>query len=307
MYAVILALIPAFLISIAYFGVPALVVVATSVLFCLFFEFLLQKYVLHQKVAVTDGSAILTGVLLAFNLPSHLPVWMIALGAFAAIGVAKMSFGGLGSNIFNPALVGRVFLLICFPVEMTTWPKPELFRIFHFDAVSGATALAIIKEGTGQGHTIAQLTVHLPGYMDMIVGGMGGSLGEVSAIALVLGGLYLLSKKIITWYIPVSFLATVFCITGIFWLVDSQRFVDPLFHLVSGGLMLGAFFMATDYVTSPMTPKGMLIFGIGCGLITSMIRLFGSYPEGVSFAILIMNSLVPLIDKICKPRLFGAE
>ncbi|OFY74899.1 MAG: Na+-transporting NADH:ubiquinone oxidoreductase subunit D, partial [Bacteroidetes bacterium RIFOXYA12_FULL_33_9] len=221
-----------------------------------------------------------------------------------AIGVAKMSFGGLGNNPFNPALVGRVFLLISFPVDMTSWPKPSVLNMNLVDVQTGATPLAVIKEGVKNGQQVSDLLNTLPSYFEMFIGNIGGSLGEVSAIALIIGGIYLLIKKIITWHIPVSMLGTMVIFSGILYLVNPDLYVDPLFHLLTGGALLGAIFMATDMVTSPMHPMSMIIFGVGIGLLTILIRVFGAYPEGVSFAILIMNAFVPLLNKI-KPKRFG--
>ncbi|MBP7496128.1 MAG: RnfABCDGE type electron transport complex subunit D [Bacteroidales bacterium] len=304
MWGVVIALIPAMLISVVYFGIDALVLTLTSVIACLAFEYLIQKYLLKGEVTILDGSAVITGVLLAFNVPSNLPLWEIVIGALVAIGIAKMTFGGLGKNPFNPALVGRVFLLISFPVDMTTWPKPERFN-FLSDVVSGPTALGVLKEGLMKSETVEQLSNNLPSYSHLFFGGVGGSLGEVSALALILGGIYMLYKKIISWHIPVSYILTVFIFTGVLWLIDPTRYADPVFHLLAGGLMLGAIFMATDMVTSPMTYKGMLVFGLGCGILTVLIRLWGAYPEGVSFAILLMNVCTPLINKGFKPKKFG--
>lgn len=295
MYGVLIALIPAFIVSLVYFGLGAFIVSLVSVVSCVLFEFLIQKYLLKIKPSVTDGSAALTGILLAFNLPSNLPVWIIVIGALVAIGVGKMSFGGLGNNIFNPALVGRVFLLISFPAQMTVWPKPELFPMHYVDATTGGTVLSMIKSHWGT----------IPSYSDMFLGKMGGSLGEVSAIALLLGLIYMLWKKIITWHIPFSVIFTVFIFTGIMHFVNPEQYASPFIHLLSGGLLLGAIFMATDYVTSPMTQRGMLIYGAGIGILTSVIRLFGVYPEGMSFAILIMNAFTPLINTYIKPKRFG--
>jgi electron transport complex protein RnfD len=232
---------------------------------------------------------------------------MIIVGSLVAIGIAKMSFGGLGKNPFNPALVGRVFLLISFPVQMTSWPKAIESRFAYLDATTGATPLAILKEGIKNGQPLSDLMKEVPGYAQMFIGNMGGSLGEISALALIIGGLYLIFKKVITWHIPGSILATVVLFTGILWMIDPTKYADPLFHLLAGGIILGAVFMATDMVTSPMTPVGQMIFGVGIGLITCLIRIFGAYPEGVSFAILIMNAFVPLIDKYVKPKRFGEE
>ena len=297
MYGVLIALIPAFLVSLYSFGLGALIVTATSVLACVIFEYLIQRFLMKKEPTLCDGSAILTGVLLAFNVPSNLPIWIILIGALAAIGIGKMSFGGLGNNIFNPALVGRVFLLISFPAQMTTWPVPEVFPMTYTDAETGATILSALHEG---GAT-------LPSMVDMLIGHIGGSLGEVSAIALLLGFAFMLWKKIITWHIPVSILATVFVFTGILYLINPTVYVNPFIHLLSGGLLLGSIFMATDYVTSPMSKNGMIVYGIGIGLLTAVIRIFGSYPEGMSFAILIMNAFTPLINSYIKPKHFGGK
>jgi len=295
MYGVLIALIPAFLVSLLFFGLGALIVTCVSVLSCVLFEYLIQKYIIKGKITITDGSAVITGVLLAFNLPSNLPVWIIMIGALVAIGIGKMSFGGLGNNIFNPALVGRVFLLISFPAQMTVWPQPGIFPLEYTDATTGATTLSLLKAGSDK----------LFSYTSMLLGEHGGSLGEVSAIALLLGLIYMLWKKIITWEIPVFTILTVVVFTGILHLVDPQQYAGPIIHLLSGGLLLGAIFMATDYSTSPMSKNGMIVYAIGIGLITSVIRLFGAYPEGISFAILIMNALTPLINMYLKPKRFG--
>ena len=305
MLDVAIALMPALLVSILYFGVGALKVVFVAVVACVLFEYLIQKYLLKVPVTITDGSALVSGLLLAFNVPSSIPTWMLILGALVTIGIAKMSFGGLGKNPFNPALVGRVFLLISFPVDMTNWPKPRLLDFSFADAVSGATALGKLKEGVMMGETVDKLMIDIPSYLDLFVGNVNGSLGEMSAAALLLGAVYLLARRVISFQIPMSFILSVILLTGIFWFYDPSRYADPLFHILSGGLMLGAWFMATDMVTSPMSKKGMIIFGIGCGLLTVLIRLFGAYPEGVSFAILIMNAVVPLINRSCTPKRFG--
>lgn len=297
MYGVLIALVPAFLVSLYYFGLGALIVTATSVVACVLFEYLIQKFLMKKEPTVCDGSAILTGVLLAFNLPSNLPVWIILIGALAAIGIGKMSFGGLGNNIFNPALVGRVFLLISFPAQMTMWPEVGQLTAYT-DVTTGATVLSLMNEGALD---------KLPTLVDMLFGKMGGSLGEVSALALLLGLVFMLWKKIITWQIPVSILLTVFVFTGIMHLVNPVQYASPFVHLLSGGLMLGAIFMATDYVTSPMSKNGMLVYGVGIGILTTVIRLFGSYPEGMSFAILIMNAFTPLINSYIKPKHFGGK
>ena len=295
MYGVMIALVPAWIVSLVYFGLGALIVTLVSIAACILFEYLIQRFLLKGKITIGDGSALITGTLLAFNLPSNLPVWIILIGALAAIGIGKMSFGGLGNNIFNPALVGRVFLLISFPVQMTNWPTPGFFPMEYADAVTGATTLALIKGHLGD----------IPSYTALLYGKMGGSLGEVSAIALIIGGLFMLWRKIITWHIPVSILLTVAVFTGIMHWINPVEYAVPWIHLLSGGLLLGAVFMATDYVTSPMSKTGMIIYGVGIGVITVVIRLFGAYPEGMSFAILIMNALTPLINMYVKPKRFG--
>lgn len=307
MYGVLIALIPAFICSVLFFGTGALIVTLTSVIACLLFEYLIQKFLLKQQPTIFDGSALITGVLLAFNVPSNLPVWIIIIGALVAIGIGKMSFGGLGCNIFNPALVGRVFLLISFPVQMTTWPVASGFNTSYLDAETGATPLALMKEAlkTGQSVNDVMASGSIGSYRDLFLGNMGGSLGEIAAIALLIGLLFMLFRKIITWHIPVTIFATVFVFTGILHLCNPAQFAGPIFHLLTGGMMLGAIFMATDYVTSPMSNKGMVIYGIGIGIITVVIRIFGAYPEGMSFAILIMNAFTPLINRYCKPERFA--
>jgi electron transport complex protein RnfD len=303
MYGVCIALIPALLTSLYFFGLGAAIVLATSVAACVFFEWAITKYVLKRdRVTITDGSAVLTGLLLGFNLPSNLPIWIILIGALVAIGIGKMTFGGLGCNPFNPALVGRVFLLVSFPVQMTTWPAVGQLTAYT-DATTAATPLAIMK-GVISGAPGMSLS-DLPSSFSLLIGNNGGCLGEVSALALLLGLAYMLWKKIITWHIPVSILATVFVFSGIMYWVNPEIYVSPVVQLLSGGLMLGAIFMATDYVTSPMSHKGMLIYGVCIGLLTVIIRLFGAYPEGMSFAILIMNAFTPLINTYVKPKRFG--
>jgi electron transport complex protein RnfD len=303
MYGVVFALLPALIMSAIFFGWHSIKVTAIAVAACVLFEFIIQKYLIKGEPTITDGSAALTGILLAFNVPVGLPVWIIVLGALISIGVGKMSFGGLGQNPFNPALVGRVFLLISFPVQMTTWPANNA----AIDGFSGATPLGLLKEGLKSGKPIADVLSELPNHFDLFWGNIGGSLGEISAVALLLGGLYMLWKKIITWHTPVSILGTIAIFQGILWLVAPDKFVDPLFHLLTGGAMLGAIFMATDMVSSPMTGKGQIIFGIGIAVITICIRNFGAYPEGISFAILIMNGFTPLINSYVKPKRFGGS
>jgi len=308
MYAVLIALIPTLFVSVYFFGLGAIVVILTSMLSSMVFEYLITKYLLKKTPTLTDGSAAITGLLLAFNVPSNLPIWIILIGALVSIGVGKLSFGGLGANPFNPALVGRVFLLISFPVQMTTWPIPSPITekfLGYTDVTTGATPLAIIKEGIRNKESVSSLMGNIPDYFQMLLGNMGGSLGEVAALALIIGLVYLLMKKIITWHIPVSIIGTTVIFTGILWGANPERFADPIFHLLTGGLLLGAIFMATDYVTSPMSKKGMLIYGFGIGALTVIIRTFGAFPEGVSFAILIMNAIVPILNIYFKPTRFG--
>lgn len=302
MYGVLIALIPALLVSLIYFGVGAAIVTLTSVVACVFFEWAITKFILkREKNTILDGSAIITGVLLAFNVPSNLPVWIIIIGALVAIGIGKMTFGGLGCNPFNPALVGRVFLLISFPVQMTSWPKIGQLTSY-IDAETAATPLSLMKQAV---HGDTSALEQLPSAFELFIGANGGSLGEVSALALLIGLVYMLWRHIITWHIPVSILATVFIFAGLMHLADPVMYASPVVHLFTGGLMLGAIFMATDYVTSPMTHKGMIIYGVCIGFLTVVIRNFGAYPEGMSFAILIMNAFTPLINNYCKPKRFG--
>lgn len=297
-----MALIPTLLASLIFFGVGAAIVLVTSVVSCVFFEWAISRFLLHkEQLTITDGSAVLTGLLLGFNLPSNLPIWIIIIGALVAIGVGKMTFGGLGCNPFNPALVGRVFLLISFPVQMTTWPLPGQLTTY-LDAQTGATPLAVMKEAVKAGDV--SVLDKLPNAVDMLLGQMAGSMGEVSALAILIGLVYMLARKIITWHIPVSILLTVLVLSGLLHLYN-PIYADPLSMLLTGGLMLGACFMATDYVTSPMTPRGQIIYGIGIGAITVIIRTFGAYPEGMSFAILIMNAFTPLINTYNKPKRYG--
>ena len=304
MYGVCIALVPALIASLWFFGLGAAVVLATSVVSCVFFEWAITKFILGRKTCtILDGSAILTGLLLGFNLPSNLPIWIILIGALFAIGVGKMTFGGLGQNPFNPALVGRVFLLISFPVQMTTWPEVHQ-TLAYTDATTAATPLSIMQEAISSGDPT--VLSKLPSFEDMLLGVTGGSLGEVSALCLLVGCLFMLWRKIITWHIPVSIIGTVAIFAAILH-ACIPVYAMPTQVLCSGGLMLGACFMATDYVTSPMTAKGQLIYGVCIGLLTVIIRNWGAYPEGMSFAILIMNAFTPLINTYCKPKRFGEE
>lgn len=308
MFGVVIAMIPAILVSIYYFGLDSARVILIAILSCIITEWSIQKFVLKVPITIYDGSAIITGILLAFNVPSNLPSLMIIIGSVIAIAIAKMSFGGLGKNPFNPALIGRVFLLISFPVQMTTWPLPSPLFSPIADAITGPTTLGIFKEGIMAGKTVSEITASagFPGYINDFTGAQGGSLGEVSAIALLLGALYMFARKIITWHIPVSYLGTAFIFSSILWYVNPEGYLDPVISILAGGLILGVFFMATDMVTSPLTAKGQIIFGIGAGIITIMIRNWGAYPEGVSFAILIMNAFTPLINKWVQPKRFGS-
>lgn len=308
MFSVVYAMVPAMLVSVYFFGLDAVRVIGISVIACVLVEYLIQKYLIKGDVTINDGSAIVTGVLLAFNVPANLPTWIIIVGAIVSIGVAKMAFGGIGKNPFNPALVGRVFLLISFPAQMTSWPLPKpLFAQTVTDTITGATPLGLLKEGQMAGKTIEQIMAdpNMPDYIQRMIGFQTGSLGEMSALALFLGAIFMFFRKVITWQIPISYLLSSFIFAGIFWMIDPTHYTDPFFHLITGGLMLGIFYMATDMVSSPMTPKGQIVFGIGCGLLTMIIRLWGAYPEGVSFAILIMNAFAPLINKAFKPTRFG--
>lgn len=296
---VVIAMLPAVVVSVLFYGWAELLVLGVSVASCVLLEYLITKYLLNKPCTVCDMSAVVTGVLLALNLPATTPWWVVFIGAVVAIGVAKMTFGGLGQNLFNPAIVGRVFLLISFPTYMTDWAKPNGFiSPASVDAFTGATPLGLAKEG-------GVAAVEGLDYMDMLFLNIGGSAGELSALAILVGFVYLLARKVIKPYITLSILATVAVFSGIFWAVDPQQFTGPVFNLLTGGVLLGAVFMATDYVTSPMSNVGGIIFGVGIGLITMLVRYFGAYPEGMSFAILIMNAVVPLINKWCHTKKFG--
>ena len=294
---VVIALMPALVVSTVVFGLDVLRVTALSVVSCVVIEYLIQKFMVRGATTVGNWSAVVTGVLLAFNLPASIPWWIVVMGAFVAIAVAKMTFGGLGKNPFNPALVGRVFLLIAYPVQMTTWPLPVNGT---FDVLSGATPLAAVKQGLAGPGAI--------GVQEMLLGNIPGSLGEVAAAALLCGFVYLLWRRVITWHIPVTVLATMAVFAGYkLGYLFGTAWRAGIFHVLAGGAMLGAIFMATDYSTSPMTVRGGVIFAVGIGLITMCIRLWGAYPEGMSFAILIMNACVPLINKYVKPKRFGVK
>ena len=341
MYGVVFAMIPALAVSVFFFGVSALYVTLLSVASCVFFEYIIQKYLMKTSPRITDGSALVTGILLAFNLPSGLPPHIIIIGALVSIGIGKLSFGGLGTNPFNPALVGRVFLLLSFPTRMTKYATAQGFKTpviisqDNLDAATGATPLGLVKEGIKGGESVPNLMeTNGIGYGDFFWGDIGGSLGEIAGFALLLGFIYMLWKKVITWHTTTSVLGSIFALAGILWVFSIEgheaiastlgwdlpyiqtfdealgmkvpfHMADPVFHILTGGALLGAIFMATDYVTSPMNAKGQIIYGIGIGLITVVIRVFGAYPEGISFAILIMNGFTPLLNRYVKPKRFG--
>lgn len=288
---VIIALIPATAMGIYFFGIPALILIAVSIVASVFFEWLYQK-LLKKPVTISDLSAVVTGLLLAMNLPASAPIWVPIVGAAFAIIFAKQLFGGLGQNFINPALAGRAFLLASYPTEMTSWTAPVGFS--GADAAAVATPLATLKTGAMPDASLA----------DVILGtNIGGCIGETCAVALIIGGIYLLVKHVISWRIPVLYILTVFVLTAA---IGRKGLRVPVYEIFTGGLMLGAFFMATDYASSPVTPKGQIILAIGCGIITTLIRIFGGYPEGVSYSILIMNLAVPLIERFTEPKIFGA-
>ena len=295
---VVIALLPAVVVSVLFYGWAELLVLGVSVASCVMLEYLITKYMLKKTCTICDYSAVVTGILLALNLPASTPWWVVFIGAVVAIGVAKMTFGGLGQNLFNPAIVGRVFLLISFPTYMTDWTRTKGFIGSAIDGFSGATPLGVAKEG-------GVAAIEGLDYMDMLFVNIGGSAGELSAIALIAGFIYLLARRVIRPYITLSILATVAIFSGIFWAINPAEFTDPVFNLLTGGILLGSIFMATDYVTSPMSNLGGIVFGIGIGLITMLIRYFGAYPEGMSFAILIMNSVVPLLNKWFHAKKYG--
>jgi electron transport complex protein RnfD len=306
MLTVLIALAPALAASIKFFGWNAVRLVTTCVLTCVAAEAGTRK-LMGRDLGIGDLSAVVTGALLAFNLPPELPTWMAVIGSLVAIIVAKQVFGGLGYNPFNPALIGRIVLLISFPVAMTTWsewriPSPSA----GIEAVTSATPLGLLKTTLGAGGDLPFVFDGATA-LQFFVGARNGCIGEVYGLALLIGGLYLLHRRCITWHIPVSYLLTVAVFSGVLWLVDPAHNLNPLFHLLSGGLLLGAFFMATDMVTTPVTRPGMLFFGVGCGVLTIIIRKWGGYPEGVSFAIVIMNAFTPLLNRAVRPRVFGKK
>ena len=307
---VVIALLPAVIVSVLFYGWSALLVLSTSIASCLLVELFITRFLLKKPSTIADCSALVTGILLALNLPTTTPWWIVFIGAVVAIGVAKMAFGGLGQNIFNPALVGRVFLLISFPAQMTNWTRPAGFIGGNLDSITGSTPLRAVKEHLGNTE-IANPTLNNMGdymsmdYFDTLFYNIGGSAGEISAIAILLGFAYMLIRGVIKPYITVSILFTVALFSDIFWIIDPTTYTDPIFNLLTGGVLLGSVFMATDYVTSPMSKTGQIVFGVGIGVITMLIRYFGAYPEGVSFAILIMNSMVPLLNKWFHTKKYG--
>ncbi|MBT1247808.1 MULTISPECIES: RnfABCDGE type electron transport complex subunit D [unclassified Thermosipho (in: thermotogales)] len=294
MMDVIIALIPAIIGAWYFFGGYALFLILLGAVTGELFELFIMRVLRNDKSFTPNGSAAVTGILLAMNVSSATPWWVFLIGLVFALGIAKHAFGGLGMNIFNPALAGRAFLLVSFPVAMTTWYKPVLSFTKWIDVQTSATPLAILKE-TGNVNV---------GYWDLFIGNRGGSIGETSVLLLLVGFIYLVIRKRIKIMIPISYISTVFVMSSVFYFVNPS-FGTPLFHILSGGLMLGALFMATDMVTSPMTIKGQAIFGVGIGVMTLLIRYFAGYPEGVSLSILLMNAFVPLIDKYTMPRIFG--
>lgn len=327
MRTVIWALLPATALSVYVFGWPALLVILITVAACLVTEHLFVRF-RGRPSPVDDYSATVTGLLLALTLPPHVPWWICVVGGVFAIAVGKQLYGGLGFNMFNPALIARVFLLISFPVELTLWPEPlslfsdqayslsQAFAIIFgghesagmaLDALTAATPLGQVRTEVGLGHTVQQALGGNYGFSYLYAGGgfLGGSVGETSALLLAAGGYWLIHKKLITWHTPASMILGCLVPATVMWLINGQSYPDPLFHLLTGGLIMGAFFMATDMVTSPVTPQGQILFGAGCGLLTYIIRTWGGYPEGVSFAIVIMNSAVPLIDQYTRPAIYG--
>lgn len=292
---VCIALLPALISGVFYFGYRAALLTLLSVVFCVGFEYLWQK-ITKKEVTISDGTAAVTGILLAFNLPVTAPWWIPLVGAFVAIVIAKQFYGGVGNNFINPALAGRAFLMASWPMIMTNWISP--FTSGAADVVSSATPLAVLK--TPDAGTLASLS-------DMFFGNIGGCIGETSALALIVGGLYLICKKVIRVHIPFAYILTVAALAYIFPNQGLSGVHSMLYNVLGGGLMLGAIFMATDYVTSPMTAKGQILMGIGCGILTFVIRRFGGYPEGVSYSILLMNIATPLIDRWTEPKPFGMK
>ena len=296
---VLIALAPAEILSVLVYGWSELLVLAVGITSCVLLEWAITKWMLRKPSTIGDLSAAVTGLLLVMNVPSSTPWWIVVIGSIVAIGIAKMSFGGIGQNIFNPAITARVFLLVSFPRQLTDWSVSQGF-IHATDAISGATLLGVYGEGGMEALTAIGYPENHKMFMDI-----GGSAGEISAALLLLGFIYLLIRKVVKPWIPLSIIGTVFVVSTIFYFVNPEVYTGPVFNLLTGGVLLGAFFMATDYVTSPMSTLGGVIYGIGIGVILMMIRYFGSYPEGVSFAILIMNCFVPLFNRWFHQKKFG--
>ncbi|MFP4152213.1 MAG: RnfABCDGE type electron transport complex subunit D [Alkalispirochaeta sp.] len=306
MWSVVVALIPTTLAGVWFYGIRALVVTLTAVAASVAVEHFVVRYMFRKETTtVTDGSAVVTGMLLAFNVPAGIPLWQVVVGAIVAIGVAKMAFGGIGNNPFNPALVGRAFMLVSFPVDMTTWPEPgsQGFLAWNLDAATTATPLGLVK-GAGTGG-LGSIADQLPSYGALFLGDIGGCIGEASALAVIIGGVFLIWKGFIPWMVPLVYLTGLAIVTGIAWAIDPGTYIDPLYHILAGGAMLGAWFMVTDMTTSPMSIPGRIVFAGIAGILAGVIRLFGGFPEGVSYSILIMNAFVPVIDRHIKPRKFG--
>jgi len=304
MWTVTATLLPSLIMGTYYFGLKATFIVFMAIVSSVSSEYLYQKF-MNKKITVSDGSAFLTGLLLGLNLPPSIPFYIPVIGSSFAIIVAKQLFGGLGYNIFNPALIGRAFLLASFPRLMTTWTQPVAF-LTQIDAKTTATPLSILKE-SGESKLIEIFGSKLDLYSQLLIGNRSGCIGETSIIALLLGATYLFYKKYITWHIPISYILTAGILAWIFGNPSQLFGGDPILHILSGGMIIGAFYMATDYVTSPALKKGQILFGIGCGFLTMLIRLKGGYPEGVMFAILIMNCFSPLIDRSFKTKVFGTD
>ncbi|MFP4162954.1 MAG: RnfABCDGE type electron transport complex subunit D [Chitinispirillaceae bacterium] len=306
MMVVILAMIPAFAASVIFYGWRAIILTAASVGSAVGTEWLINRF-LKRPQTIGDFSAVITGILVAFNVPPMLPIWMVVIGSAFAIGVAKMVFGGLGANFINPALAGRAFLMANFPAAMTSFSAPFFGNMSGIDGITAATPLEAIKTAFAEG--TYQTTQYADALKELFLGNVGGSIGETSAVALLLGGIFLMAIRVVDYRIPLSYIGTVF---ALFWIANGSgghftlsSLVTPTYHVLAGGLLLGAFFMATDMVTSPITPRGRILFGFGCGVLTFVIRKFGGYPEGVSYSILLMNLVVPLIDRYTRPTIYG--
>lgn len=309
---VLIALAPVTLVSLVFYGWAELLLLTVCIVSCLLTEYLITRFLMKRPSTLSDGSAAVTAVLLALNLPASCPWWVAMIGSVFAIGVVKMTFGGLGQNIFNPAIAARVFLLVSFPTQMTRWTAPasiaQAWSFSPVDAVSGATPLGLVSDGLRAGQSLEQIFAeHNFSYSQMLFANVGGSVGEISAVALLLGFAYLLMRKVIKAYTTLAIWTTIIGMSAIFSIVDPSSYTDPMFNMLTGGVLIGSIFMATDYVTSPMSNTGCVIYGFGIGLQTMLIRYFGAYPEGMSFAILLMNAFVPLINKMCHQTKYGRK